>query len=137
MTRFSQVLTRHLVRHVAATRKLVVLDCDNTLWGGAVAEAGVEGVTIDAPFLALQRFFLDLQGKQPQHEIHHQGQNKQNTLGDVIFHPASKCDGYASLELTTVRPAVFSQRAEWFSAFAAATRRRMYWRSLSGAAICC
>jgi HAD superfamily phosphatase (TIGR01681 family) len=57
----TQVLTRLMLRHAAVARKVVVLDCDNTLWGGAVAEEGVGGVRLDEPFLALQRFFLELQ----------------------------------------------------------------------------
>ena len=40
--------------------KVVALDCDNTLWGGAVAELGPAGVALSGPFLALQRFFVAL-----------------------------------------------------------------------------
>jgi FkbH-like protein len=36
--------------------KVVVLDCDNTLWRGVCAEDGVTGVRIDEPFRALQTF---------------------------------------------------------------------------------
>lgn len=42
-------------------KKVVVLDCDNTLWGGAVAEVGVHGVALTESFLALQRFVVTQQ----------------------------------------------------------------------------
>jgi HAD superfamily phosphatase (TIGR01681 family) len=53
--------TRQLARALAPRRKVVCLDCDNTLWGGAVGERGAAGVELSAPFLALQRFFVALQ----------------------------------------------------------------------------
>ena len=34
--------------------KVVVLDCDNTLWRGVIGEEGVDGVSLDAGHLALQ-----------------------------------------------------------------------------------
>lgn len=34
--------------------KVIVADCDNTLWGGVVGEDGVEGIRLEAPHLALQ-----------------------------------------------------------------------------------
>lgn len=37
-------------------RKLVILDCDNTLWSGTCGEDGPENVILSEPFLALQRF---------------------------------------------------------------------------------
>jgi FkbH-like protein len=37
-------------------RKVLVLDCDNTLWKGVVGEDGIEGIGLSAGFLALQRF---------------------------------------------------------------------------------
>ncbi|TMW64046.1 hypothetical protein Poli38472_014163 [Pythium oligandrum] len=39
-------------------KKVIVLDCDNTLWGGAVADVGVQGVELSQRFLALQRFVV-------------------------------------------------------------------------------
>lgn len=39
-------------------KKVIVLDCDNTLWGGAVAEVGVDSVALTPPFLSLQRFVV-------------------------------------------------------------------------------
>jgi FkbH-like protein/thioester reductase-like protein len=38
--------------------KVLVVDCDNTLWGGVVGEDGAAGVTIDAGHRALQAFLL-------------------------------------------------------------------------------
>lgn len=51
---------RYLKPYKALTRKCIVVDLDNTLWGGVVGEDGVEGVQIgaDAPgnaFTALQQ----------------------------------------------------------------------------------
>lgn len=37
-------------------RKLIILDCDNTLWSGACGEDGPENVVVSEPFLELQRF---------------------------------------------------------------------------------
>ena len=36
--------------------KVIVLDCDQTLWKGVCGEDGVDGVEFDAPRLALQKF---------------------------------------------------------------------------------
>ena len=36
------------------TLKVYVADCDGTLWGGAVSEESVHGITFEAPHLALQ-----------------------------------------------------------------------------------
>jgi FkbH-like protein len=37
-------------------RKVIVLDCDNTLWSGVCGEDGAMGVTIDAPRRFLHEF---------------------------------------------------------------------------------
>ncbi len=42
-------------------RKVIVLDCDNTLWSGVVGEDGPEGISIDAPRKALQEHVLTQQ----------------------------------------------------------------------------
>ncbi len=51
-----------LMRHCTALRlgpaKVIVLDCDNTLWGGVCAEDGANGVRVDGPYAALQAFML-------------------------------------------------------------------------------
>lgn len=44
---------RHVHRKLSPRRKLVAVDCDNTLWGGVVGEAGPEGITFDAGHRAL------------------------------------------------------------------------------------
>ena len=46
-----------------APAKVLVLDCDNTLWGGVVGEDGVGGIKLSRSFLALQEFAVSLQGK--------------------------------------------------------------------------
>lgn len=64
---FTSALTggaaKELVRHVRVRQappfKVLVLDCDNTLWGGVVGEAGVEGIALDPyeyPGIAFYRF---------------------------------------------------------------------------------
>jgi FkbH-like protein len=51
-----------LVRKIHALRmapyKVIVLDCDETLWKGICGEDGPQGVTLDAPRRALQEFML-------------------------------------------------------------------------------
>ncbi|UCH94321.1 MAG: HAD-IIIC family phosphatase [Candidatus Aminicenantes bacterium] len=38
--------------------KVIVLDCDNTLWQGICGENGAWGVTVDGPYVWLQQFML-------------------------------------------------------------------------------
>jgi FkbH-like protein len=45
------------------TAKVLVLDCDNTLWRGVVGEDGVDGIVLSEPFLALQQFAVEQQRK--------------------------------------------------------------------------
>lgn len=47
----------HRVKNLA--KKVIVLDCDNTLWGGAVGEKSARGVDLSHEFLSLQRFFVE------------------------------------------------------------------------------
>ncbi|KAF1321168.1 hypothetical protein FI667_g12035, partial [Globisporangium splendens] len=55
-------LCRQICRLIRTTKKkVIVLDCDNTLWGGAVAEVGVHGIQLSDEFLALQRFVVQQQ----------------------------------------------------------------------------
>ncbi len=47
------------------TKKCIVLDCDNTLWGGVVGEEGIEGIALGPtpqgrPFLEFQQYLLSL-----------------------------------------------------------------------------
>ncbi|KAG6615440.1 uncharacterized protein IUM83_04982 [Phytophthora cinnamomi] len=50
-----------LFRSPSGQKKVIVLDCDNTLWGGAVAEVGASGIDLAPRFLALQRFVFKQQ----------------------------------------------------------------------------
>jgi FkbH-like protein len=47
------VVARHVHRRVAPIRKVVVVDCDNTLWAGVVGEVGADGVEFNPSHLAL------------------------------------------------------------------------------------
>ncbi len=49
------IVARHLHRRVSPLRKVVVVDCDNTLWRGVVGEVGAEGVVFDDGHHALHR----------------------------------------------------------------------------------
>ena len=50
------VVARAVRALIEAAPKVIVLDCDNTLWGGACGEDGAAGVSLTEPYLALQRF---------------------------------------------------------------------------------
>ena len=60
-------LTALLSRGLGLGRKVAVLDCDNTLWGGIVGEDGLAGIHLDpndypgCAFHAFQRQLLELQ----------------------------------------------------------------------------
>jgi HAD superfamily phosphatase (TIGR01681 family) len=49
----STIVVRHAHRKLAPPRKVVVVDCDNTLWRGVVGEAGAEGIEIEPSHVAL------------------------------------------------------------------------------------
>ncbi|MEZ4867758.1 MAG: HAD-IIIC family phosphatase [Caldilineaceae bacterium] len=59
---FFTALGSQLARTIYALRrppyKVIVLDCDNTLWQGVCGEDGATGVVLSAPFLALQEFMI-------------------------------------------------------------------------------
>jgi len=67
---FSRNLAKQLVRSIALSRggvkKLIILDCDNTLWGGVLGEDGTQGVALSRTeypgsiFYAAQKILLDL-----------------------------------------------------------------------------
>ena len=66
---FLGMLARRIVSHIVATkglaRKCLVLDCDNTLWGGIIGEDGLDGIQIghDSPgreYLEFQKTILEL-----------------------------------------------------------------------------
>jgi FkbH-like protein len=52
------------VRHIRAlsgpVAKCIVLDCDNTLWGGVIGEDGISGIELGGQHRELQRTLLDL-----------------------------------------------------------------------------
>ncbi|CEG38458.1 -like protein [Plasmopara halstedii] len=52
-----------LYRPTSNPKKVIVLDCDNTLWGGAIAEVGSIGIDLGPRFLSLQRFVVAQQQK--------------------------------------------------------------------------
>jgi FkbH-like protein len=66
---FLGLLARRVTSHIIATlglaRKCLVLDCDNTLWGGIIGEDGLDGIQIghDSPgreYLEFQKTILEL-----------------------------------------------------------------------------
>jgi FkbH-like protein len=58
-TAMGTMLARKCFGLLNASYKVIVLDCDQTLWGGIRGEDGVMGITIDAGRQALQRFMLE------------------------------------------------------------------------------
>ena len=63
----ASLLSRHLLAPRTPPRKVLVLDCDNTLWGGVVGEDGLEGIQvgdegIGLAFQDFQREALRLHG---------------------------------------------------------------------------
>jgi|ETNmetMinimDraft_2_1059921.scaffolds.fasta_scaffold07275_3 FkbH-like protein len=64
------VLADHLVSHLLAafgySAKVLVLDLDNTLWGGVIGEDGISGISLGPPspegegYLDLQQYIKDL-----------------------------------------------------------------------------
>ncbi|MDR3410049.1 MAG: HAD-IIIC family phosphatase [Formivibrio sp.] len=52
------LLARQAIALRSPPSKVIVLDCDNTLWQGVCAEAGPTGVALTPPFQALQEFML-------------------------------------------------------------------------------
>ncbi len=51
----------HMLRVPA--RKVLVLDCDNTIWKGVVGEDGVNGITLPPAFLQIQQFAVEAQSQ--------------------------------------------------------------------------
>ncbi len=54
------LIVRYFHRRLSPPKKVVVLDCDNTLWRGIVGEVGPEGIQLDPVHLRLQRRLLEL-----------------------------------------------------------------------------
>jgi len=85
---FMAILARKITSHFRAykglTRKCLILDCDNTLWGGIIGEDGIDGIALgpDSPgreFVDFQRAIL---------ELYYQGVilaiNSKNNFDDVM-----------------------------------------------------
>jgi FkbH-like protein len=62
-TALGTILARKSHALLSPPRKVIVLDCDNTLWQGVVGEEGVEGITIPPRCRALQQFMTELAKK--------------------------------------------------------------------------
>lgn len=66
---FADMLARQLGAIRGKARKCLVLDCDNTLWGGVIGDDGIENIKIGSgdaegeSFLAIQRLALDLKAR--------------------------------------------------------------------------
>jgi len=54
------IAMRWLYRRFLPLRKVVVVDCDNTLWRGVVGEEGWRGISLDPAHRALQEFLVRL-----------------------------------------------------------------------------
>lgn len=59
-----EIYKQHLI-HYGITKKCLVLDCDNVLWGGVVSEDGISGIRISSsgigrPYYDFQCFLLEL-----------------------------------------------------------------------------
>ena len=59
----ASIICRALHRTGAPPRKVYCLDCDNTLWGGAVSELGPRGVELSEAYLSVQRLFVARQAR--------------------------------------------------------------------------
>lgn len=59
----SLAIARKVHAFLVLDRKVLVLDCDNTLWRGVVGEDGLDGIAIPPSFAYLQRFALRVQAQ--------------------------------------------------------------------------
>lgn len=57
------VVARQLHMRRVAAHKVLVLDCDNTIWRGVVGEDGVAGIALDPGFLAVQDYAVAAQSR--------------------------------------------------------------------------
>jgi FkbH-like protein len=76
---------------MAATKKCIVLDLDNTLWGGVVGEDGFDGIqlSLKAPgnsFVAFQQALIDLYGRGVLLAINSRN-NPEDALAVIRTHP--------------------------------------------------
>lgn len=52
------MVARKLVSYQKPGFKVIVVDCDNTLWNGVVGELGADNVRVEEPYQLLQQFLL-------------------------------------------------------------------------------
>jgi FkbH-like protein len=57
------VVARQVHMRRVAAHKVLVLDCDNTIWRGVVGEDGVAGIALDPGFLAVQDYAVAAQSR--------------------------------------------------------------------------
>ncbi len=57
-TSIAALVTRRIYKLLLIPYKVIVLDCDNTLWSGEIGSDGVQGVKLYSPFRFLQEFML-------------------------------------------------------------------------------
>ena len=60
---FALSIARHVHTLCVPARKVLVLDCDNTIWRGVVGEEGTEGILLSPASLRLQEFAVDAQAQ--------------------------------------------------------------------------
>lgn len=58
-TAIGTMIVRKLHAIVSSQYKVIVLDCDNTMWNGICGEDGPEGIKIDPPWVKFQHFMVD------------------------------------------------------------------------------
>lgn len=57
-TALGTAIFRKVYTSLRSPYKVIVLDCDNTLWGGVCGESGPNGIKLSKPFRYLQSFML-------------------------------------------------------------------------------
>jgi len=68
MRHISSEATKYITALKGDTKKCIILDCDNTLWGGVVGEDGVKGIALDqnhpgSYFIKFQKDLLNLKSQ--------------------------------------------------------------------------
>ena len=92
---FTQLLAQEYIRYILAiksrTKKCLVLDLDNTLWGGICAEDGISGIKLDLKgpgrsFYDFQKELLNLYGKGVLLAVNSKN-NREDALDIIENHP--------------------------------------------------
>lgn len=63
MAALAIALARRAHLLLVPAHKVLVLDCDNTIWRGVVGEDGPQGIVLDPAFIGVQQFAVDAQAK--------------------------------------------------------------------------